>query len=135
MSKSIPSQIVSRSKSNGESVISFESEPHEFSYSSWNPSLSSSKSASRPPGPSGSISGYMSPSVSTGRVGSIGNGSGPLQITFPLESVTVLAPPSQKPSPSVSGFDGSVPSDASSTSDSPSLSSSVSSTRVPRTGS
>ena len=107
MSESIKSQILSPSRSAGESLASSGSEPQLFSNSSENPSLSSSSSST-----SGGfevdapvrVSGIPSPSVSVSADGSSGNASGPAPQIPATESG-----PSQIPSPSVSGFRGSVP--------------------------
>ena len=68
------------------------------------PSLSSSGSAIKPPSPSGSSSGYSSPSVFRGNDEFNGDESG---AATHIPSTTYG--PSQNPSPSVSGCNGSVP--------------------------
>ena len=124
LSSSASSQMVSPSISAGMLLASSESEPHASSETSGNPSLSSSSSANGGPVQPESSSGSPSPSVSNGKFGSFGYGSGPAKQT----PATALMP-SQKPSPSVSGFNGSVPLVISSSSLIPSLSSSKSSVR------
>ena len=124
MSSSSPSQMVSPSMSSGMLLASRESDPHASSETSGYPSLSSSSSAYGGPVQSESSSGNPSPSVSTGKVGSFGYGSGPAKQTPDTALI-----PSQKPSPSVSGFNGSVPFVISSISLAPSPSSSKSSVR------
>ena len=124
LSSSASSQMVSPSISAGMLLASSESEPHASSETSGNPSLSSSSSANGGPVQPESSSGSPSPSVSNGKFGSFGYGSGPAKQT----PATALMP-SQKPSPSVSGFNGSVPLAISSRSLAPSLSSSKSSVR------
>ena len=71
------------------------------------------------------VSGLPSPSVSVSPAGSVGNASGPATQC----GLTAIAP-SHIPSPSVSGFSGSVPSASSSKSEIPSPSSSKSSVSI-----
>ena len=101
---SMASQTPSPSRS-GSAFTTFGSVPHRISISSSIRSLSSSKSSIKPvvelPN---RVSGIPSPSVSRDAAGSSGNASGPA-----AQMVTSgVAGPSQTPSPSVSGFAGSV---------------------------
>ena len=96
----------STSPSSGVLAPSIELVPHATSSSSDHKSLSSSSSTVRFVGiPSTVSSGIPSPSESCHAAGSLGNASGPATQMLAFG----VAGPSQTPSPSESGFAGSVP--------------------------